>query len=231
MSAARYAIYYAPEPGSALASLGATWLGYDVASGTAVNQPDLPAVTPEQLRAITEEPRRYGFHATLKPPFVLAEGRDAALLDAAVAVLAAGFPAFVTPPLRLVRISGFWALTLSEPCAMLDRLAERCVAELDAFRAPPSDAELARRRRARLTPRHEALLERWGYPYVMEEYRFHMTLTGRLDSEEGEAMGRVLAPFVAPCCASPLAIDAISLFRQDGPDVAFRLVHRYELIG
>ena len=32
-----------------------------------------------------------------------------------------------------------------------------------------------------LTDRQEALLTQWGYPYVMEEFRFHITLTGALD--------------------------------------------------
>jgi putative phosphonate metabolism protein len=227
----RYAIYFAPEPGSALARFGAAWLGYDVATGTRPEQPAITAATAARLSEITAEPRQYGFHATLKPPFALAPGCDAAELDRAVAAVAHGLPAFAAPKLRLASLSGFWALLLSEPSREIERLAACCVAELDRFRAPPAAAELARRRRAGLSPAQEALLERWGYPYVMEEFRFHMTLTARLDAIEGAAISRDLAPLVAPLCKTPLAVDAISLFHQDRRDAPFRLFRRYPLAG
>jgi putative phosphonate metabolism protein len=228
---ARYAIYFAPDAASPLARFGDEWLDYDAAAGAMVAQPVVPGVASERLFAITAEPRRYGFHATLKPPFALAEGRNAASLEAAVAALAGGFVAFVAPRLRLASISGFWALTLSEPCPMMDQLAEHCVEEFDRFRAPPTPAELARRRRAGLTPRQDALLMRWGYPYVMEEFRFHMTLTARLDRDEGAAVGRLLEPLVEPLCLTPLTVGAISLFRQQRNDKPFCLVGRYALPG
>jgi putative phosphonate metabolism protein len=227
----RYAIYFAPDPASPLARFGASWLGYDVATGAAVAQSIVAGIEAGRLHAITAEPRRYGFHATLKPPFVLAEGRDASELDAAAAGLAAGIPSFAAPPLRLAQISGFWALTLPAPCPATHALADACVSALDRFRAPPSEAELARRRRARLSPRQEALLAAWGYPYVMDEFRFHMTLTARLAGHEGETLGRLLGPLVEPFCQAALEVDAISLFCQDGPDAPFRLVRRYPLTG
>lgn len=227
----RYAIYFAPAPGSALAQFGAAWLGYDVANGDMAEQPTVPDVSAERLREITAEPRRYGFHATLKPPFALANGASADAMAEAVAVLARRVPAFAAPPLRLSRISGFLALTLSAPCPEMQRLAEFCVSELDPFRAPPSEAEVARRRRARLSPRQDVLLTRWGYPYVMEEFRFHMTLTGRLDDGESTIVERALAPLVAPLCATPRPVDAISLFRQPSASEPFRLLRRYRLAG
>lgn len=192
-------------------------------------QPVIGTVTPERLRQITAEPRHYGFHATLKPPFAFAEGADVDALDEAVAALASRFPAFAVPGLRLTCLSGFWALMLSKRCPMVDGLAAACVAEFDRFRAPPSAAELARRRSADLSPGQEALLRRWGYPYVMEEFRFHMTLTARLDPVEGAAVGRELASLVEPLCQTALTIDAISLFRQDRRDAPFRLLRRYKL--
>jgi putative phosphonate metabolism protein len=225
----RYAIYFAPRPGSPLARFGAEWLGYDVASGTTLPQPVLAEIDTERLQSITAEPRRYGFHATLKPPFALAEGSTAERLDEAVAALARAEAEFDAPPLRLSCISGFWALTLSAPCPSLQALANRCVSALDRFRAPLSPAELARRRRARLTSRQDELLARWGYPYVMDEFRFHMTLTARLDAAEGAVVARTLEPLVAPLCREPLAIDALSLFHQPSRDAPFRLIVRYPL--
>jgi putative phosphonate metabolism protein len=228
---ARYALYYAPERGSALARFGRRWLGYDAASGAFQPQPALPALSADRLAAITAEPRRYGFHATLKPPFVLAAGCDERELFRAVASFAEATPAFGAPPLRLANISGFWALMLSKPCAEMDALAAATVSQLDTFRAPPSDAELVKRRRAGLTARQEALLERWGYPYVMEEYRFHMTLTGRIAGEERAAVGAVLQEMVAPLCRDALRIDAVSLFQQPARSAPFRIVGRYRLMG
>ena len=227
----RYAVYFAPEPGSALVRFGASWLGYDVATGEHVAQPVTTGIDPERLRAITAEPRRYGFHATLKPPFHLAEGADAETLGNTVAALAGRIAAFEAPPLCLSRISGFLALTLSAPCAVMQQLADRCVEALDAFRAAPTAAELARRRRANLTPRQDSMLARWGYPYVMDEFRFHMTLTARLDADEGHVVSAALAPLVGPLCVAPLAVDAISLFHQPQDDATFRLLRRYALTG
>ena len=227
----RYAVYFAPKPASQLARFGAAWLGYDVATGKAVAPPVAVGIDVTRQHAITAEPRRYGFHATLKPPFALADGVDAAALAAAIAVLAGSIAAFTAPRLQLANISGFLALTLSEPCTAMHELADRCVSALDHFRAPPSVSELERRRRAKLTLRQEELLERWGYPYVMEEFRLHMTLTARLDAEEGAVVREALAPLVAPLCQSPLAVDAISLFHQPRAEAAFRLMDRYKLTG
>lgn len=226
----RYAIYFASEPGSALARFGAAWLGYDVANGEAVAQLAVARVARERLEAITSEPRRYGFHATLKPPFVLAEGTDAVALDIAVRRLADEITAFAAPPLRLACLSGFWALMLSTPCPAMDRLAARCVEALDRFRAPPSAAELAQRRRAGLSPRQEMLLERWGYPYVMDEFRFHMTLSARLERAERDSIGAALAPLAEPFM-QPLPVDAVGLFHQPSREAPFRLLHRYRLAG
>ena len=113
----------------------------------------------------------------------------------------------------------------------MNALAVAAVDQLDAFRAPPSDAELAKRRRAGLTPRQEALLKRWGYPYVMEEFRFHMTLTGRLGGEERAVVGNILQEVSAPLLRDALRIDAVSLFQQPGRSAPFRIVGRYRLTG
>jgi len=133
----RYAIYYAPAPDSALARFGHSWLGYDVETGRPVEQPAITGVDSQRLAEITAEPRRYGFHATLKPPFALAPGRNGAELAAALAAFAARRAAVRAPPLVLAAISGFWALVPSQPCKSLTHLAAACVQHFDAFRAPP----------------------------------------------------------------------------------------------
>src|SRR5262249_48288739 len=153
---------------------------------------------PEELAELTAEPRRYGFHGTLKPPFALAAGAtEAALLDAA-GKFALSQSAFNLPGLHLVSISGFLALVPTERSEALHALADTTVQHFDVLRAPASPEELARRRRARLSPRQEALLERWGYPYVMEEFRFHLTLTRRLSAEERARIEPPLLALTAP---------------------------------
>lgn len=221
----RYAIYFAPTPSSALGRFGQEWLGDDAPSIS-----DMPGVSRERLAAITAEPRIYGFHATLKPPFALADGEGAADLDHALAAFAAVRQSFLAPRLHLTSLDGFWALTLAQPSAAVDRLAEDCVARFDRFRAPPSREELERRRRAGLTPSQEALLQRWGYPYVFEEFRFHMTLTARLTGAEAALLGERLAPIVEPLCRRSLRVDAVALFHQPAPGERFRQVRRYSLL-
>lgn len=227
----RYAIYFVPEPDSALARFGARWLGYDVASGADIEQPVVAGMPADRLRAITGEPRRYGFHATLKPPFALANRTDASALADAVAALADGLPAFLAPPLRVECIAGFLALTPSGPSTLIDTLANACVRDLDGFRAPPTEAELARRRQATLSPRQKFLLAEWGYPYVFDEFRFHMTLTARLDAAEGALVERALTPLAAPFCREPLFMDAIALLHQQNRGGNFLLLRRYPLRG
>ena len=228
-SEGRFALYFAPRSDTALHRFGVRWLGYDAESGELLPQATVSGFSPSRIAEITAEARQYGFHATLKPPFRLTEGYDGAALQEAVAALAARHAEFEAPPLRLASISGFWALVLSAPSSAMDALAAACVAELDPLRTPPDAAELAKRRRAGLTPEQHALLLRWGYPYVMAEFRFHMTLSARLNAEEGERLRQALAPLVAPICAEPLRVDALALFHQPNSAEPFRLVERYPL--
>ena len=216
----RYAIYYAPPAGSALARFGAAWLGWDAEAEAEIPHPSMDGL---DVRALTATPRKYGFHGTLKPPFRLAGGTGGTgpeALAGAVAEFAARQRGFDGPPLALRRIGRFVALVPSAACPELAALAGDCVRDLDRFRAPPDQSELDRRRRAGLSGRQEANLERWGYPYVMDDFRFHLTLTGAL--EEGVAY-RVLDALRAPTrplCNRPDAGSRALPLRRT-PDRAF----------
>ena len=225
----RYAVYYVPPKGSALAHFGATWLGWDLDPGTPLPHPDLPGLA-VPIAEVTATPRRYGFHGTLKPPFRLADNDGGVALRSAVAALAARSPAILGPPLALSPIGRFLALMPSAPFPELDRLAAACVTELDAFRAPPSEAELSRRRAAGLSAAQEAYLARWGYPYVLGEFRFHLTLTGPLDAPTAAEVASVLAPLAAPHCAEPFTVGEICLCGELS-DGHFQIVERYSLTG
>ncbi|WP_118132916.1 DUF1045 domain-containing protein [Oceanicella sp. SM1341] len=229
----RYGIYYAPPAGSALARFGAGWLGWDAEARQPARLASLPPLPLDQ-EAVTATPRRYGFHGTLKPPFALAPGTDAAGLIAALEALAARTAPFEIAPFAPSLEHGFLSLRPSAPSAELEALATACVRELDAFRAPPSEAELARRRKAGLSATHEALLARWGYPYVMEEFRFHLTLSGHLGTADAAALRDALAPLLGPLTApqrsTPEPVHELCLFGDPG-DGPFHLLRRFPLRG
>lgn len=223
MSYTRFAIYYLP-PDGALADFGAAWLGWDVGTGAPVDQPDVPG-----LDDVTMTPRKYGFHGTLKPPFRLAEGETPEALAAACADMAASCAPARAEGLALTPLGRFLALTPLGDTAGIARVAGTCVRALDGFRAPAPEAELARRRKAGLSARQEANLLAWGYPYVMEEFRFHLTLTGRLPKAELPTW-MMEAAGLLPELPAPFALDAVALVgeRADG---RFESIQRYTLTG
>lgn len=222
----RFAVYFAPEPGP-LADFGAHWLGWDLAKGRPADHPVIEGL---DIAALTATPRKYGLHGTIKPPFRLAEGTDAPALEAAVAALCATLPPLTLDGLELTRLGGFLALTATGDTTPLSTLAARVVQDLDHFRAPPSEAELIRRRKANLSSRQEELLTQWGYPYVMEEFRFHITLTGKMPRNQAETVRQQLAPVIAPLLPRPFVVGALCLVGED-TDGMFHLIHRYALSG
>lgn len=225
----RYAIYYAPAPGRDLDRFGAPLLGYDAFNGEDLPFPDgILQATPDWAE-LTCDPRKYGFHATLKAPFSLAQGRTEPDLVAACAAFASTPRAI--PIIRPVvgSISGFIAVIPAEPPPGLIRLAADCVSAFDSFRAPLSAADRARRNPSQLTPGQREHLDRWGYPYVFDDFRFHMTLTGRLDAERREPVLAMLRDRFSAIGLETLAIDCIALFRQDNADTRFRIVGHFSL--
>jgi putative phosphonate metabolism protein len=223
----RYAIYYVPAQGSALDRFGSALLGYDVRDGADLPFPD--GIGLPDWRELTEDPRRYGFHATLKAPMTLAPDRSEDELVAACAAFAA------TPrPIPAIKpivdsIEGFIAIIPAAPTAALQDLAADCVRDFDSFRAPLTEADRARRNPSRLNPRQRDYLDQWGYPYVFEEFRFHMTLTGRLDDARRAPVLEMLRDRFAHTGLKELSIDRIALFRQDTADRRFGVIGDWPL--
>jgi putative phosphonate metabolism protein len=227
----RYAIYYAPEPGSEIDRFGAHLLGYDAYAGDDLRFSDGITQTAPDWRDLTRDPRKYGFHATLKPPLSLAPGKTEAELFAACESFAdTPRPIPVIAPV-VDSISGFIAVVPGEPAPELVRLAADCTTEFDSFRAPLTPEDRARRNPSDLTPRQRKHLDRWGYPYVMEEFRFHMTLTGRLNAERREPILTMLRNRFSAIGLKTLAIDSIAVFRQENADARFRIVKHWKLRG
>jgi putative phosphonate metabolism protein len=228
---ARYAIYYTPPRDSPLGRFGIAWLGWDHYRGRPVAPLETRALTGAQHAEVTASPRRYGFHATLKAPFRLAAGRDESELCGALADFAGERAPVTIPGLFLARLGGFVALVPSRMPPGLADLADACVAVFDPFRSALDPADIARRRAAGLTPRQHALLYAWGYPYVLEEWRFHLTLTGTLQDGAGEAVLEELVPRVAVFACQPLRIEAVALFRQPDRETPFTVRRVFPLRG
>ena len=229
MNAPRYALYAVPRPQTALARFGAAWLGWDIETGTAVETVETAGLPADFHREITAEPRRYGFHGTLKAPFRLSEGVSETELIRAIAEFAARREQLPPFPLRFATLGRFLAMIPAESVPALHALAAAAVEELDRFRAPLTEAERVRRNRAPLTPPQAALLERWGYPYVMEEFRYHMTLTGSLEPERRARVALALGPLLAALTAGLYALDDVALCVESASEQNFRVLRRFPL--
>lgn len=220
----RYAVFFTPNASSDLARQGAAWLGWDISRGMAVTQP-LP-----ELDGATQTPRRYGFHATLKPPMRLADGRTAAELTACLDDFCAARAPVTVAALALTTMGGWLALTPSMRTEALQRLAAEIVRDFDDFRAPSRPEEIARRAAAGLTERQTEHLRTWGYPYVMEDFRPHLTLTGRLDDATLARLEPLARAHFAGSLGQPLVIDALTLCGER-PDKRFEAIKRVPLGG
>ena len=221
----RYAVYFVPHPNTVLYRFGATVIGCDCYTGGDVDHgPDL-AMSHTDWSDLTREPRTYGFHATLKAPFQLrADYGEADLVDA--------FRAFAATPRQALQVSPsveilehFAAIVSRHANPDLDAFASTCVSAFDNFRAQMTSQERAHRLRPNFSARQITNVDRWGYPYVFEDFRFHMTLTGPIPLDQRAAVLSFLrARFSAHHDQGPLPIDRIALLRQDHPNARFRVI-------
>lgn len=221
----RYAIFYTPT--GPLAKFGAQWLGWDSAKGCAVPHAQ---ITDIDAAAITQTPRKYGLHGTLKAPFHLADGCDLAGVQDAAMGFAARHARFEIGTLALRYDSGFVALRPNHQQVALRDFAAATVKAFDPFRAPLSDADIARRRQTNLTVRQDQQMLDWGYPFVFDDFHFHLTLTGQLPQDVANQVMGALTPRLEHIIPDPFVINGITLMGQDGAGM-FHQVHRYALTG
>jgi len=222
----RYALYLAPP--APWYDVGSKWLGRCADTGRMLPR---AADADPRIPAWTAEPRRYGLHATLKPPFRLREATSPEALDRATRGLAAALEPFAVP-VRRRRLRGFLAWCLDDDEGARQRmraLADAGVQALEPFRAPPTPAEQARRLASPLGEAERAMLERWGYPYVFDTFTFHMTLTGRLGDAELERADTLLGALEPGALAGPMPVESISLYVQPLPDTPFVIARHYGL--
>ncbi|WP_300037775.1 DUF1045 domain-containing protein [uncultured Roseobacter sp.] len=220
MNFTRYAIYYTAPPGE-FAHAGATWLGWDIATGLACDPVAGPAA---------ERPGKYGFHGTIKPPFALADGMAPGKLQEDARAFCARLPPVRLQGLHISVLGRFLALTPVGPTDALAALAADVVRGLDPWRKPPTEAELDKRRRPGMSAVQEQNLTRWGYPYVLDAFRFHMTLTGLLDAAGRQTLQDQATAHFRPALPAPLVITDLSLCgeREDG---RFQEICRLPLAG
>lgn len=227
----RYAIYYAPAADDPLWAKTADWLGWDALSGKAVDGP-LPGVAREALFARSVSARRYGFHATIKPPMSLRDGVDGAELQRALADFAATAQPVSMGKIKLALLDGFIALIPVVQSEELTSFAGEVVEAFEPYRAPLSPAERGRRLDGRqFSPRQIELIDRYGYPYVFEEFQLHMTLTDRLAEPERETYMRAASQHFGALAEAEMVLDRLVLFHEPEAGGPFVRLEDYVLTG
>jgi len=224
----RYAVYYSPSEGSALFKFGASWLGWDTIKAKKVARPIFENLSFE-ITEITEFQSRYGFHGTLKPPFALVKNRSLFELKHALSKLVGTIRQFEIPEMSLKVVDGFVALVPKVKNDRIGFLANKCVEYLDNFRELESIEEIEKRRAVELSSSQEYNLKKWGYPYVMNDFKFHLTLSGKLKLEVANAVIEFLNSELQCVLNSPFPVDAICLFGERASDQKFQLIKRFPL--
>jgi putative phosphonate metabolism protein len=227
----RYALYFTPPKDDPLTELAARWLGRDAFSDETFPATGTGDISADEQREITAEPHRYGFHATLKAPFELAASVTERDLIPVAEDFAARTPAFAIPELVLGQLGRFFALVPGALYSPLQDFAASVVKSFEPFRAALSEADIARRKPESLSEPHRNNLLRWGYPYVMDEFRFHMTLTGQVAPERQAVVHDLLRETFAAHIGRPIAISGLAVFIEQARGAPFTVHSWLPLAG
>ena len=225
----RYAIYFTPDAEDPLTAAAQAWLGRNAWTGEPVDRAVPAGFTDAEFEQVTAAPRRYGFHATLVAPFRLRDGIQEDDVMQAARHLAQTCAPFAIPRLEVTRIGNFLALTPAMPCQEMDALASSAVDHFNPLRAPLIQSDIERRRPACLTPRQRSYIDRFGYPYVKDEFRFHMTLTSALEPDLARRIEPAIRAHFAPILDRPVPVEAVTVFIEPKPggDFIVHSTHRF----
>jgi hypothetical protein len=228
----RYAVYFVPNIEQHWWAQASQWLGRCAVSQQFSAQPLINGLSASRFAELTEHPRRYGFHATMRAPFVLAKEYHLKVLVDHVNALCQQVKPFVLPRLRVTLLEHFLALVPEREVAQIALLEEQCVTALNRYAQPLGPEELSRRRSAGLTPDEDLLLVRWGYPYVLERFRFHCSLTGSLAKaslQEVSALTQAAQQHFdhLPHCV----FDTLAIFAEPTQGADFVLLEQCPLLG
>ncbi|MET3927020.1 DUF1045 domain-containing protein [Devosia sp. 2618] len=224
----RFAIYFAPSATSNIWERAATWLGRDAHDGDLFHGP-VAGIDRDRLLNLTQSANRYGFHATIKAPMALAEDMNEAALRAALAEFATRHQPIELGKLQLASLEGFLALMVDGENEALQDFASHVVEDFDPFRAPMSVKDRAARAGKGLSERQIELLDAYGYPYVFEEFRFHMTLSDRLTGEDAREIAQAANTWFGPVLEEPVVLDRLVLFHEPDAGKPFRRVADFKL--
>lgn len=227
----RYALFFTPPHGAQLLALAHRWIGRNAFTDEAIAVRPIARLVSQEILDLSSFPRLYGFHATLKAPFRLRDGQSVDALRVAIDQWARVTPPATIDALQLNRLGAHFALMAQTQSAALNALAASCVRSFEPFRAELTDAEIERRRPDQLTDQQRAYLSEYGYPYVLDAFRFHMTLTRAVRDEEVDATEAALLQHFAPVLGLPLAIDGVGLFCQPESGADFTIAHYAPLLG
>ena len=220
----RYALYFSPAADHPLTKTASRWLGRDAFSGERFETAVVDGIPEEDVHALTADPRRYAFHATLKAPFELAEGRSEAELIEALERFAAATPGFDIPNAVIGQLGRFFALVPDQVYPELQAFAARVVQDFEPFRAPLSAADIARRKPETLPEPERTYLHDWGYPYVFDAFRFHMTLTGPVPAERQDEVAAHLETRFSSLIGGPLPVRGLALCIEPERGAPFRVL-------
>ncbi len=226
---ARFAIYFAPEIGSNLHTIGSQWLGRDSSSGQSIKQPNIKGISSNYFFSVTKTPRLYGFHATLKAPFRLNKRFTLKDLRSKIQRLSALSEPF-SVNLKVQKLGNFIALMMDPNERKMQNLASKLVKNLDQFRAPLHQEEIAKRRMSNLTNSEDENLLAWGYPYVLNDFRFHMTLTERIQyRSDQEFIINAASSHFSKSLDTAIMVNSVSLFFQENSKANFLQIEQFPL--
>lgn len=226
----RYAIYYTPDAEDALTLAANKWLGRDAMTGKDVKRASkISSLSDDAFDASMANARRYGFHGTLKAPFELAQDKDLADLEEEVEAFASMMDPFLLPNFVIGQLGPFFALQLEEPSLQLAGVAADIVRKFDHFRAPMSKEDFERRNPEKLSVSQRQNLMEWGYPYIFDDFRFHITLSDPIENGVAGEYRAALTDHFGAHLKKPYQFSALSIFVEPERGAPFALYRQFPL--
>ena len=222
----RYAIYYVPSENSELDLFGKCWLGWDPYKGVETTKSDLSKLPSfKKFSSLVLTPKQYGFHGTIKAPFRLKNEYTYNDLENKVREISKQIHSFYFDQLIIKKLGNFIGLIPTNNLK-INAVSNKFVEELDYLRDELSESEIKKRKPHKLTSNQKQMLFKWGYPYVFDEFKFHLTLTSKLNVVEIDDVLRSLQNILKQVNLNKISFNNICIFGQKS-DEKFYFVQRF----
>ena len=222
----RYAIYYAPIENPELDLFGKCWLGWDPYKGEETTKSDLSKLPSfKKFSSLVLTPKQYGFHGTIKAPFKLKNEYTYNDLENKVREISKQIHSFYFDQLIIKKLGNFIGLIPTNNLKV-NAVSNKFVEELDYLRDELSENEIKKRKPHKLTSNQKQMLFKWGYPYVFDEFKFHLTLTSKLNVVEIDDVLRSLQNILKQVNLNKISFNNICIFGQKS-DEKFYFVQRF----